>query len=209
RQLPACLVSFTSDRGRELFRQALDEGTADAYFTLAGCFATQEEPAFCGLSTLSIALNALEVDPLRVWKGLWRWFSDDMLDCCRSLEDVRRNGITLSEFACIARCNGLEETTVFADESASLEQFERDIQRVCSGKGEIFTISYSRSVLQQTGSGHFSPVGAYCASERMVLVLDVARFKYPIYWVPLELLWDSLKPADPATGKSRGYSILT
>ncbi|KAI8058019.1 Phytochelatin synthase-domain-containing protein [Syncephalis plumigaleata] len=209
RQLPTCLVSFTSDRGRELFRHALDEGNAEVYFTLAGCFATQDDPAFCGLSTLSIALNALEVDPLRIWKGAWRWFSDDMLDCCRSLKDVRENGITLSEFACIARCNGLEERTIFADDNASLEQFEQDIQRVCATRNQIIAISYSRAILQQTGTGHFSPIGAYCASQRMVLVLDVARFKYPTYWVPIELLWDSLKPIDPTTGRPRGYTILS
>ncbi|KAI9593999.1 PCS-1 protein, partial [Syncephalis fuscata] len=209
RQLPVCLASFTSDKGRQLFREALEEGNAEAYFTLAGCFATQDDPAFCGLSTLSIALNALEVDPLRVWKGAWRWFSDDMLDCCRSLEDVRQKGITLSEFACIARCNGLEEKTIFADEHATLEQFEADLQRVCADKHQVLAISYSRAVLEQTGSGHFSPVGAYCATQRMALVLDVARFKYPAYWVPIELLWASLKPIDPDTGRSRGYSILS
>jgi glutathione gamma-glutamylcysteinyltransferase len=37
--------------------------------------------------------------------------------------------------------------------------------------------SYSRKVLGQTGDGHFSPVGGYCAQEDMVLILDVARFK--------------------------------
>jgi glutathione gamma-glutamylcysteinyltransferase len=29
-----------------------------------------------------------------------------MLDCCRPLEDVKREGITLPQAACLARCNG-------------------------------------------------------------------------------------------------------
>jgi glutathione gamma-glutamylcysteinyltransferase len=208
RTLPSVLISFTSDRGREIFKQALKEGYAEVYFSLANCFATQEDPAYCGLSTLSVVLNALEIDPLRVWKGAWRWYSDDMLDCCRSLEDVKRQGITLSEFSCLARCNGLVANTVYADDTLTLESFAETIERICSQRDEILAVSYSRAVLQQTGSGHFSPIGAYCASERMVLVMDVARFKYPIYWVPLKLLWEALKPLDPATGRPRGYVIL-
>ena len=41
----------------------------ECYFPLAEQFRTQDEPAFCGLSTLTMVLNALAVDPGRVWKG--------------------------------------------------------------------------------------------------------------------------------------------
>jgi glutathione gamma-glutamylcysteinyltransferase len=47
------------------------------------------EPAFCGLGTLAMVLNALGVDPKRVWKGPWRWFSEQLLDCCEPLEVVK------------------------------------------------------------------------------------------------------------------------
>jgi glutathione gamma-glutamylcysteinyltransferase len=36
------------------------------------------------------ALNALEVDPGRVWKGVWRWYDESLLDCCKDLAAVRR-----------------------------------------------------------------------------------------------------------------------
>lgn len=39
----------------------------------------EEDPAFCGLSTLVMTLNALSIDPRRLWKGPWRWFSEDMV----------------------------------------------------------------------------------------------------------------------------------
>ena len=48
-------------------------GSLEVYFRLAEQFRTQDEPAFCGLSTLTMVLNALAVDPKRVWKGVWRW----------------------------------------------------------------------------------------------------------------------------------------
>lgn len=39
--------------------------------------------------------------------------------------------------------------------------------------------------------------------------MDVARFKYPAYWVSLDLLWESLHPKDMSTNESRGYVILS
>lgn len=56
----------------------------------------------------------------------------------------------------------------------------------------------------QTGSGHFSPIGGYHAGKDMVLILDVARFKYPPHWVPLSLLWEAMNTVDEATGHRRG-----
>lgn len=52
------------------------------------------------------------------------------------------------------------------------------------------------------------PVGGYCKSEKKVLILDVARFKLPSYWISLENAFASMIPTDRATGQPRGYSIL-
>jgi hypothetical protein len=45
RDLPSLLVSFTSEEGKKIFREALDEGYMESYFSLVGNFATQTEPA--------------------------------------------------------------------------------------------------------------------------------------------------------------------
>ena len=50
----------------------------------------QAEPAFCGPSALAVALNALGVDPGRTWKAPWRWWTEELLGCCKPLEEVRR-----------------------------------------------------------------------------------------------------------------------
>lgn len=34
----------------------------------------QDEPAYCGLSSLAMTLNTLSIDPRRTWKGPWRWW---------------------------------------------------------------------------------------------------------------------------------------
>ena len=69
RVLPETCISFYSEEGKKIFREALDSGHMECYFKLAAQFRTQDEPAFCGLTTLVIALNALEVDPGEVCKG--------------------------------------------------------------------------------------------------------------------------------------------
>lgn len=74
--------------------------------------------------------------------------------------------------------------------------------------GEFMLCAYSRAALGQTGDGHFSPVGGYHAGRDLVLILDVARFKYPPHWVPLPLLHAALQPPDPSTGTARGYLLL-
>lgn len=45
RPLPEHLVSFTSPDGRVLFKEALEAGTLENYFHLAGNFTTQTETA--------------------------------------------------------------------------------------------------------------------------------------------------------------------
>jgi hypothetical protein len=155
-----------------------------------------------------MCLNALEIDPLRQWKGVWRWYDETMLDCCRPLEHIRKNGITLPEFDCLARCNGLATKFCRADMVAK-ETFLEDIKITCRSLTQYMVVSYSRQTLSQSGSGHFSPVGGYNEIENMVLILDVARFKYPSYWVSFDLLWEALFPIDSETKNPRGYVILS
>ena len=54
---------------QQLFSEALQNGTMEGFFRLISCFQTQSEPAYCGLASLSVVLNALAIDPGRKWKG--------------------------------------------------------------------------------------------------------------------------------------------
>ena len=55
--------------GKQLFKEALNDGYMEAYFHLSDQFVTQVEPSTCGPSTLVMVLNALEIDPRTRWKG--------------------------------------------------------------------------------------------------------------------------------------------
>lgn len=208
RPLPAGCIAFSSDEGRAIFREALGRGTMESFFTLIEQFHTQAEPAFCGLGTLVMVLNALAIDPGRAWKGPWRWYAEEHLDCCRPLEAVARDGITLTQLACLARCNGARVDLSFASGS-SVEAFREAVRGAASSAGESHVVvAYDRRGLGQTGSGHFSPVGGLHPERDLVLLLDVARFKYPPHWVSVEALFRAMLPVDPASGRSRGFMMI-
>ena len=223
RPLPEALISLSSKNGKEIFREALAGGGMESYFSLAEQFVTQSEPSYCALSSLAMVLNALNFDPKKVWKGAWRWVSEETLQCetqiCgHSLEKVRRDGMDFDEFESLARCHGIRiraqknfsrnHTEVC---SRDITQFRSFVEAVCSSdKSESFMVAnFSRKVLGQTGCGHFSPIGGYHKEKDLVLIMDVARFKYPPFWVPLEVLWASMAVDDEKTKSPRGYFILS
>jgi glutathione gamma-glutamylcysteinyltransferase len=206
RPLPSEAIAFSSLDGRKLFAEALSAGGLEGYFRLAEQFHTQSDPSFCGLGSLVVALNALGIDPGRLWKGPWRWFSEELLDCCVPLAEVRKRGLDVEELACLARCNGADVKLVRGD-LHNLSAFRSALASAAGGDG-VLVVSYDRSALGQTGSGHFSPVGGYHQARDLALILDVARFKYPPHWVSVERLWQATHPIDPATGEARGWLVF-
>src|SRR5438045_2681543 len=157
RPLPSDAIAFSSPEGRQVFVEALAIEGLNGYFRLAEQFHTQADPAFCGLGSLVVALNALEIDPGRLWKGPWRWFAEDLLDCCVPLDEVRRRGLVLDELACLARCNAAD-VELHRAESETLEAWRAALAVAARG-GAVLVASYDRGALGQTGGGHFSPIG--------------------------------------------------
>ncbi|GAB5368214.1 hypothetical protein AAMO2058_001299800 [Amorphochlora amoebiformis] len=210
RVLPKECVRFGSEQGIKLFQESLASGNAAAYFPLAEQFRTQDEPAFCGLSTLTMVLNSLAIDPGRIWKGGWRWFSEELLDCCESLEKIRKSGIAFDKLSCLASCNGANvETWRAVGKETDAEEFRSAVKAAAATTSHFMIASYSRSHLGQTGDGHFSPIAAYHEPTDMVLIMDTARFKYPPHWIPLPLLVEAMQKLDQGTGKARGYMKLS
>ncbi|KAL5702356.1 glutathione gamma-glutamylcysteinyltransferase [Ranunculus cassubicifolius] len=201
-------IEFASPQGKKLFVEAVENGTMEGFFELISYFQTQSEPAYCGLASISMVLNALAIDPGRKWKGPWRWFDESMLDCCEPLEKVKAQGITFAKVACLAICNGAK-VEAFRVNQSTLDDFRQYVAACTSSQDSHVITSYDRKAFKQTGSGHFSPIGGYHAGKDMVLILDVARFKYPPHWVPVSLLWEAMDTVDEATGFHRGFMIIS
>jgi glutathione gamma-glutamylcysteinyltransferase len=71
----------------------------------------------------------------------------------------------------------------------------------------LLTTNFHRKTLGQTGTGHYSPIGGFNAKRDMVLVLDVAKFKYDSYWCALETMYNAFKPLDVVSNQSRGFTM--
>lgn len=156
-----------------------------------------------------MVLNACEVDPGRTWKGAWRWYHDDMLECCSPLEVVKKVGITFDQFTCLATCHSLKvQEHRYSPTEEAFQAFKKACKMTATKPGIHMVVSFGRAGLQQTGVGHFSPLGGYHEASQRVLVLDVARFKYPSYWVRIEELWRAMEAVDVDTGLARGYHLL-
>ncbi|KAK3098494.1 hypothetical protein FSP39_020060 [Pinctada imbricata] len=209
RPLPSSCIDFSSPDGKNIFQEALSAGNMECYFRLAAQFRTQDEPAFCGLTTLVMILNSLEIDPGQVWKAPWRWYHESMLDCCIQISNAEVEGISFEDFISLAKCNSLHVDAIRATDAVSLEDFRRCVKRHAK-KADVFVIlTYSRQVLSQTGEGHFSPMGGYHEGKDLVLILDTARFKYPPHWVPVSMIWEAMKAIDVSMGKPRGYMVIS
>ena len=231
RILPASLTALSSKAGREMLLQSLQHNTAESYWALMEQFVNQSDPAFCGITTLLMVLNAMCVDPNVRWRGGWRFFGSEevLLDhCCLSMERIARVGVTLEEFRQLAKCHGLsvdmkrpvsalegEKGEILKhhhrpSEFKSLDCFRDDIRQILTtpDSKSLMVVSYSRAALEQTGDGHFSPIAAYHEETDQVLILDVARFKYAPYWLKVSDLYHAMQPKDSATKRSRGWFLL-
>ena len=141
-------VDFTSADGKRLFSEALEGGTMEGFFGLSSCFKTQSEPAFCGLASLAVVLNALAIDPGRRWKGPWRWFDESMLDCCEPLDKVKAEGISFGKVACLAHCSGADVES-FRANRVTIHDLRRHLIRCVSSQDCHLIASYHRKAFQQ------------------------------------------------------------
>ncbi|GMR30762.1 hypothetical protein PMAYCL1PPCAC_00957, partial [Pristionchus mayeri] len=133
-----------------------------------------------------------------------------MLDWCVPVEKIKKEGLTLAQVSCLASCNRLNSELHHAREDEdSISTFRQDVIRSVRGDDVVLLASYNRAVLSQTGTGHFSPVAAYHAASDKVLLLDVARFKYPPHWVDLRLFHSAMCSIDTTSEKTRGYLNLS
>lgn len=208
RPLQPPAIELSSPIGTQLFRESLSAGTAQCFFRLMEQLHTQAEPEYCGLATLVTVLNALNVDPHRRWKGNWRFYSEELLDCCEPLTVVKKHGIDFDKLASLASCNGLDVAAVRAEVSSE-ERFRERVLNASKTESSSLILAYSRKPLNQTGSGHYSPVGAYHAPSDHVLILDCARFKYRPHWAPLPVVFQAMQVVDPDTKRSRGYITVS
>eukprot|EP00933_Yihiella_yeosuensis_P027635 TRINITY_DN21547_c0_g1_i1.p1 TRINITY_DN21547_c0_g1~~TRINITY_DN21547_c0_g1_i1.p1 ORF type:complete len:151 (-),score=18.12 TRINITY_DN21547_c0_g1_i1:75-527(-) len=113
---------------------------------------------------------------------------------------------SLEQVGGMLRCHGADAQTIEA-QNVSAELFRKILIKSFSQKPlRYVAVNFNRKSLDQQGFGHHSPIGAYDATSDRVLVLDVARYKYPPWWVDLQDLFAAMNATDDSPfSTARGF----
>ncbi|MFZ9947971.1 MAG: phytochelatin synthase family protein [Vulcanococcus sp.] len=184
------------------------------YGALAESFLTQANLAYCGVASSVMVLNSLSVPaPAASGYGRYRFWTQDNLfssDDTRAVlppEQVARRGMTLQQLQALLVSVGARAQAIHGS-SLDLAEFRTLVIANQTNPDDRLLVNYLRSSMGQEGGGHISPVAAYHAPSDQVLILDVARYRYPSVWVPLPDLWRAMRTTDGDSGLSRGLVVV-
>ena len=200
--LPEPLIALDSTQGQALLASAAFKTDAPL---LEAHFDSQLRPAFCGVASATTVLNALALTRPALTQSTF--FSPEA-ERVRGELRTTFGGMTLDQLAGLLGAHGARVSTTHVADS-TLAAFRNELQRNLSEPRDFLVVNYTRAVLEQGSSGHISPVAAYDESTDQVLVLDVASYRYPPTWVPVDLLWKAMNTPDRSARKSRGYVVVS
>ncbi|MEA5414923.1 phytochelatin synthase family protein [Synechococcus sp. BA-132 BA5] len=210
-RLRAAPIPLMEPAGMELL---VASGARADYGPLAEQFLTQANLAYCGVASAAMVLNSLAVPaPTVPGYGRYRFWTQENVFAVPagsqvvSAEVVRRQGMTLAELAALLASHGVKAEAIHGDR-LSLEQFRALLRTNLSQPGDRLLANYLRPALGQAGGGHIAPLAAFHAPSDRVLILDVARYRYPSVWVPVADLWKAIRTLDSTSGRSRGLVTI-
>jgi hypothetical protein len=208
-QVPV-LIPLQEPQGQDLLIGSRER--AD-YGPLAEQFLSQANLAYCGVASAVMVLNSLAVPaPTVAGYGPYRfWTQTNVFDPPASrayvqADRVAREGMSLEQLHGLLASHGLVVERHHG-EGLSLEQFRNLLRRNLIDPGDRLLVNYHRPSVGQAGGGHIAPIAAFHAPSDRVLILDVARYRYPSVWVPVVDLWQAIRTVDSSSGRSRG--VLT
>lgn len=207
--LPESLIPLTSTEGQILLRDS--EALAD-YVPLTSQFTTQINQAFCGVASMVMVLNALEVPAPLAPEWERNYFTqenifNDQAEAIIGRDAIARQGLTLAELSGILATYPVTADIHYGSD-VSLKEFRSLIRANLETPNNYVLINYLRRAIGQERGGHISPLAAYDADTDQFLILDVSRYKYPPVWVSAETLWESVNTVDPVSGKTRGFLLI-
>jgi hypothetical protein len=210
--LPEDLAGFSTQAGESYFAES---DAREAYFPLASNFLTQKTPAYCGVASIVMVLNALGVPaPAAPEFGQYHTFTQDNVLTDRTETILPRDvlaqqGMTLDQLGEILATQPVEAVVRHASDS-SVDAFRHAASAYLSQPGHFVIINYLRKAIGQQVGGHISPLGAYDAKADRFLVLDVARYKYPPFWVKTADLFGAMNTPDAQNdNRTRGFVLVT
>ena len=208
--LPATSIALTSREGQDLL---LHSTSRVAYWPLSVHHETEVGLSHCGPASAVMVLNALGIAaPTTLTHPPFHMFEQDNFftsatDAILPEAKLKRQGATLEELAAMVTCHGTR-VEVYHAADVSAEEFRRHARHAVETPGEFIIINFLRAPLDQQGGGHFSPIAAFHIDSDRLLVMDVARYKYPPFWTTVSDLHRSMNTVDRTAGKTRGYMVI-
>ncbi|MBV9433797.1 MAG: phytochelatin synthase family protein [Hyphomicrobiales bacterium] len=211
-KLPDNVVGFSSHDGESYFAES---DAREAYFPLASNFLTQKTQAYCGVASIVMVLNALNLPAPSVPEyEPYRTFTQENVltpqtDAVLPRDVLARQGMTLDQIGAILLTQPVKVEVHHAAES-SADEFRSLARSYLGEPGHFVLINYLRRTLGQESGGHISPLGAYDGKTDRFLILDVARYKYPPVWVKTSDIFDAMNTQDSDNAnKTRGFVLVT
>ncbi len=204
-------IYLTSPEGEQLFRDA--EILTD-YLKLASYLESEHILTFCGPASIAGVMNSLDVDRPQP-PELYPWplftqtsiFTPENQDV-KSYAMVEHEGLELPQLAQFFINLGAKAEFKHADDFDA-GWLRETITKTLADPNKRFVANYSRKPIGQIGGGHISPVAAYDADTDRVLVLDVARYKYPPIWLTIDQLYAAMMDKDSTSNRARGAVIVS
>jgi hypothetical protein len=205
------LLRLDTPQGQQLLFQS---ATRTAFLPLVAVYETQRSQTYCGLASMVMVLNALELPaPTADEYGTYRIFTQQNVlngrtDDVVSERTIARRGMLLAEVARVLEVYGAK-VDLHQAASSSVGSFREMAMSYLSEPGHHVIVNYSRAALGQEGAGHISPLGAYDAGTDRFLILDVSRYKSPAIWISADHLFAAMAaPKSPGSSQSRGFLLI-
>jgi hypothetical protein len=209
--VPENLIDFRSEPGERLL---LESEALEAYFPLSVNFLTQRNQVYCGVASIVMVLNALQVpapaspeyEPYRTFTQ--DNFFDERTETVLPREVLGKQGMTLDEIGRLLALHPVEAAVHHASDS-SVEKFRAVAKDYLSQEDHFVIVNYLRKAIGQEKGGHISPLAAYDAETDRFLILDVSRYKYPPVWVTAPELFVAMNTTDADNqNRTRGFVLV-
>ncbi|NDJ20219.1 glutathione gamma-glutamylcysteinyltransferase [Nostoc sp. B(2019)] len=206
------LIGFNSDEGEKLL---VDSKSREDFFPLSMQFITQNNQAYCGVASIVMVLNGLQIPapeaaqykPYRVFTQE-NFFNNEATKKVLAPEIVSRQGMTLEQLGGLLASYGVK-INVYHAANTNLEQFRKLAAENLKQPRNFVLINYLRKEIGQERGGHISPLAAYNEQTDRFLIMDVSRYKYPPVWVKTTDLWKAMVTTDSVSGKTRGFVFVS
>ena len=209
--LPDNLIDLRSHQGEELLRES---DAYAAFVPLSVNFVTQENQAFCGVASIVMVLNAMQLpapavpayDPYHTFTQ--DNFFNEKTEAILPRETLAKQGMTLDQLGALLGTEPVKVEVHHAADS-NLDDFRKTAREYLSREDQFVIVNYLRKAIGQEKGGHISPLAAYDAETDRFLILDVSRYKYPPVWVTASQLFAAMNTTDSDNeNKTRGFVLV-